>query len=178
MRQIILIAVLAVGAVGQSYPDIHVKAADAIGKECPAGMKWESGNSISDQMSASCPRGAKSCYSGPISFSGNYEDYVYWHCVGTPTRKPKPPQDVPAVEEKTDNCFGDYWGCREENVIPKPCILTDKEQAAGLMCFYTAPGYIYYRQTCTDKTDILMRNEQTPPKYWCHRVETVTKERK
>lgn len=62
-----------------------------------------------------------------------------------------PPMDVPAVERKDGNSSIEI------------CAPNQKPDFVG----YCLRPYYY----CTDKTRILEHDEQTPPKYWCRKVQ-------
>ena len=54
-----------------------------------------------------------------------------------------------------------YYSETESIDVPAiPGFATDSDSVLGR-----------YKWTCADKTRILLHDEQTPPQYWCHRVQ-------
>ena len=84
-------------------------------------------------------------------------------CLVTPTSatitivSPPEPIDVPAI----DVCKVSVEGWQ---VCPMDSCWTGKSVENWIKC----SGY---KKGCADKTRILQHDEQTPAKYWCHRVQ-------
>jgi hypothetical protein len=68
-----------------------------------------------------------------------------------------------------DGCVALQKKAEPENV--PAIVLTKKTKVPGLMEFDWHDVTVSYH-TCADKTRILLHDEQDPPVYWCHKVNT------
>ncbi len=80
------------------------------------------------------------------------KNFTFKEVHGVPPPGPEP-LDVPADYERyVVHHKGEYWGC-------------------GLDVCTASEDKYDYRPTCADKSRILEHDENSPPKYWCRRVQ-------